>query len=150
MQKFSPLVSRLRRTTLSFGAASFHPPLALMPSEKTGGFDSTATKDNHSFKHCKHPFIYASGCLNPEHGQLRDDDAYRRWQVRMVCYRRDGKSSRPNSHRKNRRHHSGQSRGYHQDQGQVNCHNDNTHTCRITMVVFRPRPPLLPPLLLLE
>ena len=44
----------------------------------------------------------------------------------MVCYRRDDKSSRPN--KKNRRHLSGQSRGYHQDQGQVNCHNDITYT----------------------
>ena len=42
MQNVSPLVPRLRKTTLSFGAASFHPPLALMPFEKTGGFDSTA------------------------------------------------------------------------------------------------------------
>ena len=42
MQKVSPLRPRLRQTTLPFGAASFH--LALMPSEKTGGFASTATK----------------------------------------------------------------------------------------------------------
>ena len=42
MQNFSPLRPRLRQTTLPFGAASFH--LALMPSEKTGGFASTATK----------------------------------------------------------------------------------------------------------
>ena len=73
-------------------------------------------------------FITASGCLNPELGQLDDDDAYRRWQARMVCYHRDGKPSRPNNHKKNRRHHSGQWRGYHQDQGQINGHNDNTYT----------------------
>ena len=42
MQKFSPLLPRLRQTTLPFEAASFH--LALIPSEKTGGFASTATK----------------------------------------------------------------------------------------------------------
>ena len=42
MQNFSPLMPRLRQTTLPFGAASFH--LALMPSEKTGGFASTATR----------------------------------------------------------------------------------------------------------
>ena len=42
MQQFLPLLPRLRQTTLPFGAASFH--LALMPSEKTGGFASTATK----------------------------------------------------------------------------------------------------------
>ena len=85
-------------------------------------------EDNRSFKHRRHPFINTSGCLNPELGQLGDDDIYQRWQARMVCYRRDGKSSRPNNHKKNRRHHSGQSRGHHQDQGQVHCHNDNTYT----------------------
>ena len=46
----------------------------------------------------------------------------------MVCYRRDNKSSRPTNHKENRRHLSGQSRGYHQDQGQKNCHNDTTYT----------------------
>ena len=45
----------------------------------------------------------------------------------MVCYRRDDKSYRPNN-KKNRRHLSGLSRGYHQDQGHVNCHNDTTYT----------------------
>ena len=44
MQKASPLVPCLRPTTLPFGAAFFHPSLALMPSEKTVGFASTATK----------------------------------------------------------------------------------------------------------
>ena len=83
-------------------------------------------EDNHSFKHCRHRFITASGCLNPELGQLGDDDAHRHWQTRMVCRCRDDKSYRPN--KKNRRHLSGQSRGYHQDQGQVNCHNDTTYT----------------------
>ena len=75
--------------------------------------------------------LNASGCLNPELvGQLGDDDAYRRWQARIICCRRDGKSSRPNNHKNNRRHHSDQSRGCHQDQGQMNCHNDisNTYT----------------------
>ena len=42
MQKFLPLLPRLRETTRPFGAASFH--LALMPPEKTGGSASTATK----------------------------------------------------------------------------------------------------------
>ena len=46
----------------------------------------------------------------------------------MICYRRDGKPSRPNNHKKNRRHHSGQSREYHQDQSQINCHDINTWT----------------------
>ena len=44
MQRFSPLVPRLRQTTFPFGGASFHPPLQLIPSYKTGGFASTATK----------------------------------------------------------------------------------------------------------
>ena len=35
-------------------------------------------EDNHSFKHCRHPFITSSGCFNPELGQLGDDDAHRR------------------------------------------------------------------------
>ena len=92
------------------------------------GFCLNCHEDNHSFTHCRHPFIAASGCLNHEIGQLGDDDAHRRWQARMVCYHRGGKSSRPNNHTKNRRHLSGQSRGYHQVQGQVNCHDDNTYT----------------------
>ena len=85
-------------------------------------------EDKHSFKHCRHLFITASGCLNPEVCKIGDDDTYRRWQARMVCYRRDGKSSRPTNREKNRRHHSGQSRGYQQNQGQVSCHYDNTYT----------------------
>ena len=43
----------------------------------------------------------------------------------MTSYRRDGKSSRAHTHKTNRRHHSGQSRGYHQEQGQVNSHKGN-------------------------
>ena len=35
-------------------------------------------ENNHSFKHCRHPFITASDCLNPELGQLRDNNAHRR------------------------------------------------------------------------
>ena len=42
MHTFSPLLPGLRRTTHPFEAVSFH--LALMPSEKTGGFAGTATK----------------------------------------------------------------------------------------------------------
>ena len=41
-QTVSPLMPRLRQTTLPFGAVSFH--LALMASEKPGSFASTATK----------------------------------------------------------------------------------------------------------
>ena len=46
----------------------------------------------------------------------------------MVCYRRENKFSRPKNHKNNRRHRSGQSRGYHQDQRQVNCRNDTIYT----------------------
>ena len=81
-------------------------------------------EDTHSFRNCRHPFINASGCLNPELGQLGDDDANRRWQARMTSYRRDGKSTR--AHKKNRRNRSGQSRGYHQDKGQVNSNSGHT------------------------
>ena len=84
-------------------------------------------EDNHFFKHCRYHFIYASGCLNPELGQLGDDDAHRREQTFMVCYRRDKTFSHPNN-KKNRTHLSGQSRGYQRDQGHVNCHNDTTYT----------------------
>ena len=81
-------------------------------------------EDTHSFRNCRHPFINASGCLNPELGQLGDDDVYRRWQARMTSYRRDGRSSRAHT-KKNRRYRSGQTRGYHQDQDQVNSHSGN-------------------------
>ena len=72
-------------------------------------------EDTHSFRNCRHPFINASGCLNPELGQLGNDDASRRWQARMTSYRRYGKSSRARN-KKNRRNRSGQTRGLHQDQ----------------------------------
>ena len=71
------------------------------------------------------PFISASGCLNPGLGQLGDDDAYRRWQARVTNYRRDGKSSRART-KTIRRNRSGQTRGYHQDQDQVNSHSVNS------------------------
>ena len=76
-------------------------------------------EDMHSFRNCRLPFINASDCLNPELGQLGDNDTYRRWQARMTSYRLDGKSSRAHT-KKNCRNRSGQPRGYHQDQGQVN------------------------------
>ena len=82
-------------------------------------------EDIPSFKQCRNPFINASGSLNPEHGQLGDDHAYRRWQARMISYHRDGKSSRAHNQKKNCRHRSGQSRGNHQGQGEVNSHNAN-------------------------
>lgn len=54
--------------------------------------------DLHSLNRCRHPFINASGYWNPDHGQLGDDgEAYRRWQARIVRYRRDGKRSKSNN-----------------------------------------------------
>ena len=102
-------------------------------------------RTTHSFRNCRHPFINASGCLNPELGQRGDDDAYRRWQARMTSHRRDGTSSRAHT-KKNRRNRSGQTRGFHQDQDQVNSHSGNpvTNTRLTTMVVSHPRPLLLP------
>ena len=44
-------------------------------------------EDNHPFENCRHPFIAASGCLDPELGQLGDDDAHRFRRTRTVCYR---------------------------------------------------------------
>ena len=81
-------------------------------------------EDTHSFRNCRHPFINASGCLNPELGQLGDDDAYRRWQARIPSYRRDGTSSRAHT-TKNHRNRSGQTQGFHQDQDQMNSHSGN-------------------------
>ena len=136
MQKFSPFVPCLRRTTLLFGAASSRPPHASLPSEKTGVIGSIHTK---TLTPCatRHPFINASGCLNPEIGQLCDDDAFRRWQARIISYLRDKKSSRSQTYKENCRKCSNQSRGDHQDQGQVDSHcgnhshrrnNNSTHT----------------------
>ena len=89
---------------------------------KNRGHCLNCHEDTHSFGNCTHPFITASGCLNPELGQLGDHDADRRWQARMTSYRRDGKPSRTHNHTKNRRHRSGQRRGYHHGHGQVNSH----------------------------
>ena len=51
---------------------------------------------SHSFKQCSHPFINASGCINPELGQIGDNGAaYRRWQERMLRYRHGNKTGGP-------------------------------------------------------
>ena len=100
-------------------SASFQtddPPLwsgLLLPSTRADalrenrGLCLICHEGNNFFKHCRHPFINASGCLNPELGQLDYHDAYRRWQGRIICHRRGGTSSHPKNHKKNRRHHSG-------------------------------------------
>ena len=49
----------------------------------------------HTFtQNCRHPFINASWCLNPDPEQLGDDgEAYRRLQARMIRYRQEDKPS---------------------------------------------------------
>ena len=136
MQTILPFVPRLRPTTLLFGVASSRPPHASLPSEKTGVIVSSHTK---TLPPCatRHPFINASGCPNPEIGQLGDDDAFRRWQARRISYLRDEQSSRSQSYKTNCRKCSNQSRGDHQDQGQLDSqcgnhshrrNNNSTHT----------------------
>ena len=58
-------------------------------------------EDTHSFRNCRHLFSDASGCLGPELCQPGDDEVLRRWQARMVSYRRNGKSSRSQNYYKN-------------------------------------------------
>ena len=78
-------------------------------------------EDTHYFRNCRHPFINAIGCLNPELGQLDNDDAYRRWQARM--FTREGTT---------------RTKGR-QTAAAVT---PVTHTRRATMVVSHPRRPL--------
>ena len=67
----------------------------------------------------------------------------------MTSYRHDGKCSRAHNHKKNRRHRSGQSRGYHRDQGQetVTVVTPVTHIRLAIMMVSHLHPPLLHALL---
>ena len=116
---------RLRPTTLPSGATFSHPPPVPLPSEQTGATASTVAKTPTLFQQFRHPFINASGCLNPELGQLVEYDAYRRWQARMTSHRRDGEYNRAYNHKENSRHRSGQSRGYHREQGQIISPNSN-------------------------
>ena len=67
----------------------------------------------------------------------------------MVCYRRHYKSSRPTDHKKNRRHISRSIVAIFQDEGQINCHNDTTHTSHHHVGILR-SPALLPPPLFVE
>ena len=62
-----------------------------MLQQKTSSLDCHET--SHSFKQRSHPFINTSGCINSELGQLGDNGAaYRRWQERMLRYRRGSKT----------------------------------------------------------
>ena len=127
MQKVSPLLPRLRQTTPPVLGVLLSITSRADAFREERGLCLKFHEDNHPFNHCRHPFIDASGCLIPKLGQL-DKDPYRRWQARIICYRRDGQLSPPNNNKKNRLHHLVQSRGRHHDQGQINCHNDNTLT----------------------
>ena len=51
------------------------------------GHSLNGHEDTHSFRNCRHPFVNASAHLNPELGQLDNDDDYRSWQARMYSYR---------------------------------------------------------------
>ena len=101
--KVSLLLPRSRPTTLASGAASLRPPPAPPAAMRENRCHClNCHEDTHYLRNCRHPFINASGCINPELGQLGDDDAFRRWQERMVSYRRDGTSSRSQTNNKNR------------------------------------------------
>ena len=122
MRRFSPFAHR-KTDDPPLWSALLSPSARAAALRENRGHRLNCHEDTHSFRNCRHPFINASGCLNPELGQLGDDDAYRMWQARMTSYRRGGKS-RPHS-KKNRRNHSVQTRGYHQDHGQVNSHSSH-------------------------
>ena len=123
MRRFLPFALRLKPATLLSGAPFSRPPHAAALRENRGHC-LNCHEDTHSFRNCRHPFINSSGCLNPELGQDGDDNAHRRCQARMTSYRRDGTSSRAHT-KNNRRNRSGQTRGFHQDQDQVNSHSGN-------------------------
>ena len=85
-------------------------------------------EDTHSLKQCRHPFIDASSCLNPDCDKLGDDrETYRRWQARMIRYRREDKPSCPNNQKKQKtnRRLRGHSHGQQQSQRHQNNHKDD-------------------------
>ena len=51
----------------------------------TRGHGLNCHEDTHSVRNNRHPFINASGCLNPELSQLGDDDIFRKWQARWLA-----------------------------------------------------------------
>ena len=96
------------------------------------GHSLNCHEDTHSLKQCRHPFVNASGGLNPDLGEL--GEACRCWQTCMIRYHREDKPSRSNNQKKQKisRRRRGHSRGQHQSQGQQNNHNDgySTHETR--------------------
>ena len=120
--------------TVSASFKTYDPPLwnsLLSPSARSAAFREdrgqcrNCHEGPHTFQTCRHPFINAGSCLNPELGELGIDNAFRRRQARMTSYRRDGKYSRPRNYKEKRRYGSNQSRGNRQDQGHVNNHGGN-------------------------
>ena len=83
---------------------------------------------DHSFRNYAESFINASGCINPQLGQLGDNgESYRCWQRRMLSYRGpnhlDGENARssPSSHRRkssSRRYNN----NHRNNNGHSNCH----------------------------
>ena len=122
MRRFLPFAHRLGPTNLLSGAPFSYPPPAPLTSQQIGDIASIATKARTLSETADTP--NASGSLNPELGQLGDDDDYRRWQARTASYHRESTSSRAHTN-KNRRNRSGQTRGFHQDQDEVNSHSGN-------------------------
>ena len=106
------------------------PPARAAALRENRGHCLNFHKDTHSLTQRRRPFINASACLNPDLGQLGDDgEAYRRWQARMIRYRREDKPSRSN--KKNQKHNSrrrGNSGRQPQSQGQHHTHNDGYST----------------------
>ena len=100
MQRFSLFVPRFKTDDSPLYNGLLSPPARTAALRDNRGHCRNCHEDTHSSKNCRHPFINASGCLDPELGQIGHDDAYRRWQARMTSYRRDGKSSRAHSHKK--------------------------------------------------
>ena len=96
---------------------------------------------DHSFRNCAQSFINASGCINPQLGQLGDNgETFRRWKRRMLSYRRSNhvggentrsslslhrhknSSRRYDNNRRNNNGHSNSGRSHH------GAHNFNTAT----------------------
>ena len=134
MRRFFAVCASFETDDPPLWSAFLSPSTRATALRENRGYCLNFHEDTHSFRNCRHPFINARGCLNPELGQLGDDYAYRRWQARMTSYRRDGTSSRAHT-KKTRRNRSGQTRGFHQDQDQVNSHSGNPVTnTRLTTI----------------
>ena len=113
VMKFPLLLLHFRPVTLLYGAVSSHRSHARQPFVITEGTTLIAPRRHIMLNSARTLFMNASGCINPELGQLRDNGAAcRRWQERMLRYRRGNKTGGPGtSSRKGRRHRSGRPHG---------------------------------------